>query len=304
MEPIVDFDTFYSQQLLPVLPELREQNLASRRWLMVAVASGVLGFTYLILYSYLDYSTLAPLFFLFVIFLVSIIFYINTKDDFQIAFKEKVIKKILHFIYPDIEYEPEKFVSSRHYRASALARSRYSNINGDDFFKGVYKNVSFKCSEVNSSYQGENIFSGLFFMAHISNYYNGGTYIWSRGNEQYADSVYTEHYRFYPMPKVINMKTGDPAFDKHFSVCSTYPAQARQILSDYRMQQMLNFCTKINADISFSFVGGYCYVAAPQGKGLFEAGKDPGDKQQIKQYFLSILLFLSFIDKLRLNEMQ
>lgn len=298
-----DFETFYTQQLLPVLPEIQEKNLATRRWMLVAVSSATLCFIYFLLYQYLHYESLAPLFFLGVIFLVSIVFYVNTKDAFQIAFKENIIKKILHFIYPEVEYEPDKFVSSRHYKASCLARSRYSEINGDDFFKGVYKNVAFKCSEIVSSNRGESIFSGMFFMAKISNYYNGGTYIWSKGNEQIGNSVYTEHYRFLPIPKVIKLKFAEETFAKHFSVYSTFPAQGHEILTDYRMQQMVNYVTKINPDISFSFVGGYCYVGAPQPKGLFEAGKDPGDKKQIKQYFLSIILFLSFIDKLRLNEM-
>ncbi len=77
MEPLVDFDTFYTQQLLPVLPGLREQSLASRRWLMITAASGILGFTYFVLYTYLHYNSLAPLFILFVIFLVGLIFYIR-----------------------------------------------------------------------------------------------------------------------------------------------------------------------------------------------------------------------------------
>ncbi len=304
MPEITDFETFYTQQLVPVLPALTEKKTASYRWLIVAIVSLLFGFFYLFLFSTGYYNSFAPLLFIFVLLLVSLVFYINTKDDFQMAFKENIIKRILHFIYPDVEYEPEKYVSSRHYKASALARMRYTEINGDDFFKGVYKTVAFKCSEIVTNSRGENIFSGLFFMAKISNYYNGGTYVWSRGNEQFADSLYTEHYRYFPMPKVTDMKTGDPAFDKHFVICSTFPTQAREILTTYRMQQMLNFCSKINADISFSFVGGYCYVAAPQGKGLFEAGKDPGNKEMIKEYFLNIILFLSFIDKLKLDEMQ
>ena len=93
-------------------------------------------------------------------------------------------------------------------------------------------------------------------------------------------------------------------FDGRYTVTSTNPAQAREILSSARMQQMINFHSKLNTDISFSFVGGYCYVGYPVEKPLFAAGKDPGDEANIKEHFMNMLTFLSFIDKLVLDEMQ
>ena len=301
-----DFQSFYDTHLLPSLTDLRERSQVSKRWLHVTIAAALFAIIYFVFFfvinEYDDRST-APLVAFSIVAIVSLALHINTKDDYILSFKENIVRKILDFIHPGIIYEPGKYVNSKHYKNSSLQRSIYSDINGDDFFKGQYKGVSFTCSELNTKQRGEEIFNGLFFIASLSAYYNAGTYIWSKGNEQLAASLYTEHYRYYPMPKVYNMQMGSVNFDKCFTVCSTHPAQAREILSEARMQQMVNFHSKLNKDISFSFVGGYCYVAYPTEKRLFEAGKDPGDEANIKNHFMSILTFLSFVDKLMLDEM-
>jgi hypothetical protein len=301
-----DFKSFYDTHLLPSLGELRERSQVSRRWLQVAIASVAFGIIYFVLFFVVQEQggmTTVPLVAFFIVAVVGIGLHINTKDDYILSFKQNIIHTIVDFIYPGITYEPGKYINSKHYKNSCLERYIYSDINGDDFFKGVYKGVSFTCSELHTHQRGEEIFHGLFFIAKINSYYNAGTYVWSKGNEQIAKSVYTDRYRYFPMPKVYNMVLGDPAFDRRFSVSSTHPAQAREILSSSRMQQMINFHSKLNPDISFSFVGGYCYVGYPTEKSLFTAGKDPGDEANIKEHFMNILTFLSFIDKLMLNEM-
>ncbi len=301
-----DFESFYNEFLQPSLSELRERYRASKRWLYVTIVAFLVGIVYFIISSSAslsDSNSLTPLIIFFVIALVGLGLHINSRDDYVFSFKENIIKKIVDFIYPGIVYEHGKHINSKHYKNSCLARRIYSDINGDDFFKGQYKSVHFTCSELDTFDRGEGIFSGLFFIANISPFYNAGTYIWSKGNEQIAGSIYTEHYRFFPMPKAYHMEMGDETFDKKFTVYSTYPSQAREILNAKRMQQMINFYSKLNKDISFSFVGGYCYVAFPSTKKLFEAGKDPGNKENIKEHFMNILTFLSFIDKLMLDEM-
>ena len=306
MAPAKDFKSFYDTQLLPSLGELRERSQVSRRWLQVAIAAVIFGIIYFVLFFLVqqrDGVTTAPLVAFFIVAVVGFGLHINTKDDYILSFKQNIIHKIVDFIYPGLTYEPGKYISSKHYKNSCLRRYIYSDINGDDFFKGVYKGVSFTCSELHTHQRGEEIFHGLFFIAKINAYYNAGTYVWSKGNEQIANSLYTERYRYFPMPKVYNMKLGHVDFDGRYTVTSTNPAQAREILSSARMQQMINFHSKLNPDISFSFVGGYCYVGYPVEKPLFAAGKDPGDEANIKEHFMNILTFLSFIDKLMLDEL-
>lgn len=301
-----DFQSFYNAHLLPSLSELRERSQVSRRWLHVGVAAVVFGIIYFVLFfvvNQYDDITTAPLIAFSIVALLAFVLHINTRDDYILSFKQNIIHTIVDFIYPGLTYEPGKYINSKHYRNSCLARNIYSDINGDDFFKGSYKGVNFTCSELHTQQRGEEIFHGLFFIANIGPYYNAGTYVWSKGNEQIAKSLYSEHYRLYPMPKVYNMKMGEAAFDSRFTVCSTNPAQAREILSAERMQQMNKFHSKLNADISFSFVGGYCYVGYPTEESLFQAGKDPGNEANIKEHFMNILIFLSFIDKLMLDEM-
>ncbi len=305
MEEIKTFDQFYEQVLGSAVKNLRFRSFATRNWRRVLYFSFIFLLGYLLV-TYFDRSKegVSPLPFILLLILAIGGFgiYSHTAERLQHDFKEEIIKKILDFIQPGITYEPHKFISSKYYKASSLRRAKYVEINGDDFFEGTYKNVVFKCSELQTYGKEKSIFSGLFFAAKISPYITGGTYIWSKKHPQHDAVVRSK--RVFPMPGVTEVFLGNVEFSNLYDIYSTYPTEAIELLSTYRQQQLINFAKIINAEISFSFVAGHCYAMVPAEKPLFESAKDPGDKEAIKEYFKNILLFLSFIDKLELDKMQ
>jgi hypothetical protein len=61
---------------------------------------------------------------------------------------------------------------------------------------------------------------------------------------------------------------------------------------------------KLQRDIVFSFVRGKCYIAVPFEENLLEpTSKGARDKQEIKNYFYTILLVFNIIRKLELNRL-
>lgn len=147
------------------------------------------------------------------------------------------------------------------------------------------------------------IFKGLFFVADLNVNLWGNTYIWNRGEEQTGNSIAEKHYRYMPLPQVYKVKSDNSSFDKIFSIYSTNPNEAKAILNMDMTNRMVKFKTQINRDIVFSIVGGKFYTAVSFDEDLLEPSVTKADnKEQIKQFFFTILLILSIINQLRLDK--
>lgn len=303
-----DFDGFYSGTLAPLISGLKEQRSTATAWGITALASAVLTVVCFIAdhNDYLPGGTSIAIFFI-LLLIVAIYMYTRKKDDYTERFKETVIKEIMNYLHPGLVYKPMEFIPSKEYRSSGLYRRRYDNIDGDDLVEGVYKNVSFRCSELETQYYGGavngryiTIFKGLFFSAKVNSGFTGGTYIWTRGYSQLGDSIADERYRMYRMPPVHLVRTANEEFNKHFIVYSSYPSQAYELLTPAMLNNIVKFRTQLNRELTLSVVAGRCYVAIPINEDLLEPDGNLEDKETIKEYFFTILLILSIINQLEL----
>ncbi len=301
-----DFETFYTETLLPSLQELKQAQDATKRTLWVAITSAALAVAYFVIFFVINHyeGIVFPLVVFIIVAMFAFALYMSTKDNNSFSFKESIIARILKHVHPATAYVPNQYINSKHYKNCGLYLPVCSNINGDDYFNGTYKFVTFKACELNTNVDEKKIFSGLFFAAKISNYFNGGTYIVQKGNTQYNTASATAKKRQYDLPVVQQINTGDEVFDANFDVYSTIPTQSTEILNDYRRKQLINFKNKVSTGISMSFVAGHAYACVPMPGALFEASKDIMSKAKIKDYFFNILIIYSIIDKLKLEELQ
>jgi len=234
--------------------------------------------------------------------------YAKNKDLYTNDFKEKIIQAIIDSLNLGLAYKPDKSISSKEYKSSGLFRHKYNYYDGEDFLKGNYSNVSFHCSELHTQYDGLwnnqiTIFKGLFFAAAVNPVYKG-TYIWNSDDEQIPKSLSDEEYRLLHLPKVKYIRSGNPYFEKHFSVYSSNPSEAAMILNGGMIENILHFRKQIKRNFRLSFVAGRCYVAIPFEEDLLEPSvSDPGNKENIKEYFYNILLILSIINQLNLKRL-
>ncbi len=315
MDRIKTFDEFYRTRIEPQLDDLNKQDRQANYWgtvmflaLLATVGSLILaitsttswggGFVTAILAAFAFYSVYK---------------YTKQDDDYTDNFKDNVIAAIIRFIDPGFIYKPGSMVPSREYISSGLFRHRYDYIDGDDYIGGTYKDVHFHCSElhtyyhtVGSRYSGGKvvtIFKGLFFAGAVNKSFTGGTYIWLKNDEQLSATIADEHFRMLPLPPVNEVQTGNALFDQYYSMCTTMPSDAKKIIDSGLLDNLLQFRRQLKRKVLFSVVAGQCYVAIPISEDLLEPTTPVGDRDEVKKYFYTILLVLSIINQLHLNEL-
>lgn len=315
MDDIKDFETFYTQKAQPLIDDLRKESGVAGNWgiiLILSLVLFVLAFLNFIGHFTEEYRGLI-LFLCFLFVAISTYLFTKKKDNYTGHFKNTIIREVIEFLSPGLTYIPGDVIAKEEYKASSLYRRYFDYYDGDDYIEGIYKNVPFRCSELSTQYdragryigRGQRtIFKGLFFAADISHDYRAGTYIWSRGEEQIGASIADERYRLMNMPKVFGMNFQNKEFESCFSVFSSNPAEGRIILTDEMMQCMVQFKKQLKRNIGISIVAGKCYVAIPIHEDLLEpSGFGTDDREEIKEYFFTILLILSIINQLRLYKL-
>lgn len=304
MNDIKAFDIFYSERIEPFLEKLNAQSNDASIWSTAGIAS----ILFAILCFFMDSPFTAFLLLMFTGFTVSK--YIEKKNELRDQFKTSVINEIIHYLNPGAVYSPSKTMSSVDYKSSGLFNHVYDDYHGEDHITGVYKGVKFYASELKTAYAtrsklGTNtidIFEGLFFAAPINSVFKKATYVWPSNDNQLSISLADEYYhRYMGLPKVYPIRSELITFNNNFVAYTTSPSEARSILDDEMMERMVRFKTQIKRDVRFSFVNGICYVAIEIDENLLEPSiADPGNKENIKEYFFSVLLILSIINQLNL----
>ena len=309
MEPIEDFENFYARKIKPHLGELSNGESSADNWKKFAVFTGIGAFgSFFLFYLKLLPSGHILAGAMLISCIIGVYFYTRYKDKYIDDFKEKIIGQIITYIHPQAVYKPMGFVSKKEYKASGLFRRRFTHFDGDDYWQSVFNDVAFHCSEIKSWYSdptgSEQIFQGLFFVATISNTFSGGTYIWSKGHAQLPASMADEHYRMYPLPHVQRMKVAHEGFNKYYTVHTTNAGQASLLLSYNMLDHIVLIKEKLKRNIVFSFVAGKCYIAVPFEENLLEPSKNGvRDKEEVKNYFFTILLVFNLIKTLELNRL-
>ncbi|MFT3682289.1 MAG: DUF3137 domain-containing protein [Ferruginibacter sp.] len=310
MEEISSFDEFYDIKLKPYLGALKKQSRAAGYWGIAMVVHVILVIPALV-YGLAEASgargnwiiamTIA-------LAIISIYKYTSLNDNYESNFKDQVIRQVIHFIHPGLLYKPDNYIPVSTYKKSSLYRSYYEYYEGNDLIEGTYRNVPFQCSALSvSKSRGRQsyltVFTGLFFAAPVR--VSGCTYVWLKGHEQLPTSIADERYRLLPMPNVVKMDCRNGEFEKYYAVYTNDVAEAENLLTAELMHAITGFMLKIKRGITLSFVSGMCYVAIPFEENLLEPqGEDPGDKNEIRNYFFTVLLVLGIINKFQLDRLQ
>lgn len=301
----LDFDSFYSEKLLPLLEKLEPASNDASKWKVVGIAALFISIACFII----SQSVLAILFILLLI--VSIFKFFRMKEVFVYNYKEAIIKEILDCVNPGAVYNPSQMVSQKDYEFSGLYPRHFEEYSGEDWINGIYKEVTYFCSEVETVRFGGRhngsrirIFKGLFFIAPI-NYKYGATYVWPANEVQLPVTIADYHFeRYLPLPDIAPIDMNNAEFENYYAVYSSDSLAARTIINVEMMNRMIHFRNQIDRDVRFSFVNGYCFVSIAMKENLFEPSiSDPFDKEKIKEYFFSILLILSIINQLDLKSL-
>lgn len=319
---IKNFDDFYTIKVQPNIERFEKENQSAGSWEQAAALAGIATVISFLITQFTEYDwnggwiTAGLL----VVSIYSIYKYTKKDDAYISDFKQSIIKEIIDYLQPGLKYDPDGMMPQNEYRQSGLYRWRHQHFEGDDYISGVYKGVSFHCSEIKAyvirtgrysewdAVRGQdrdgNIFKGLFFAATVNSGYTGGTYVWIKGKEQLGASVADEAYRMFRFPASVHIHTGNALFDEYYSVYSTNPAEAHAIIDSEMMNNLIRFRNQLQRNVVFSVVLGKCYVAIPVKEDLFEPANNLDNREEIKKYFFSVLLILSIINQLNLSKLQ
>ncbi|RYD83716.1 MAG: DUF3137 domain-containing protein [Sphingobacteriales bacterium] len=305
-----DFHKFYDDNLKPFLAGLERDAQTYKNWKHYTIGTAILSLIFLLLYQFFKVES-GILIGLSLLLITGVGIYFTTKknEKFIDDFKEQIIARIIKHISPQAVYKPLKYLSKKEYLLSGLYRRRFTQYDGDDYWKSSYRGVNFHCSELLVRYEdaamATTIFQGLFIEAEISHIYNSGTYVWTKNAAQLPTSMADENYRMYPLPGIQKFTNCSSDFKESFSVYSNNLLKTAVILTPVMQSKMLLLKQKTGRDIVFSFVNGKCFVAIPMEENLLEpTTRGLQDKESYKKYFFTFLLVFNVIQELELNKLQ
>jgi hypothetical protein len=232
-----------------------------------------------------------------------------SKYNFDSRFKTEIIERIIHFISPDLNYDPKGCIHRDDFRASRIFLQGIDKYNGDDYVEGTIDKTHFRFSELHAQYrvQSKNsssyhtIFRGLFFIADFNKSFEGSTVL-TPNNLGGGKRLLKRMAGLSRREKYVELE--DPEFNKLYNCYSDDDIKARYILSPALMRRIIDFRLKYPVNsISISFVNEKLYMAISYRRQLFEAkiGATLINKHLLESYFNDIKLAVDIVEDLNLN---
>jgi hypothetical protein len=312
MKTIEELKTFYQTDLRGRLESLEKKR---RNILQKVISAGICIFLAVMIFAFffLRSFTMQPihLFFalVFSLILFGIITYLMTRNYVN-EFKNKIIRKIVNFIDPDLNYSPRGCISKTIFMASKIFKTKPNRYKGDDLVHGKVGQTKIRFSELHAEYEsgsGKNrsrrtVFKGLFFIADFNKHFRGETIVLPDTAENLFGS-FGKLLQSWNIARADLIKLEDPEFEKLFVVYGNNQIEARYILSTSLMARISDFKKKTGRKIYLSFIYSNVYVAVEYTKNLFEPRifRTLLDFEPIAEYFDDLSLAVGIVDDLNLN---
>jgi len=313
-DQVENFRELYSTTLIPKLTELDK----TRKSILALIKKHILiSLVPLCIFGYISflYETPIPIGIVAVACIGYAFFKINPLwKDYYSAFKQQVIKQIIHFIDDTLTYSPSDCISQGRFEECGIFRTHIDRYRGDDLVTGKRGSTDMKFSEVHAEYKTtttdskgrtqthwHTIFKGLLFSADFNKHFHVSTYVLTDRAEKLFGSFGTKFQKFSGHGDLVKLE--DPEFEKSFVVYSSDQTEARYILSTSLMKRILDYKIKSKKNIQLSFVSSRLFVAVPYGKDLFEPKLfgEITDFESVEEYYNDLKLVLELIEGLNLS---
>lgn len=318
MKSLQEFENFYNQTLfreMEALDERRKKVLKRLLYIIFGTGAGmvlsVLAAIYIVSPEKDQHFILvfvAPV----VILLLGVLAWsVYGRDKHFVAdFKKQLIERIIHFISPDLSYQPKNYIGVDTFERSRLFMTSIDRYNGDDYVFGQIDKTQFWFSEVKAEYktttskgqtQWHTIFKGLFFVADFNKHFEGSTVVLPNRLGRGSLARILQKVNLMRREKLIKLE--DPEFNKYFVVYGDDQIESRYVLSPSLMQRMIEFRKKNGNPLHISFVSSFLFLAIGYTKNLFEPSyfKSLTQIETVKPYFEDIRLAVGIVEDLNLN---
>jgi len=302
--------------------ELNPYRQKAIKFFLTAISGILLAALFFILISFYEHefdrfsNTLQGLIIGFIVlFIITILVFLglgfSAAKKYKDIFKERVIRKIIEYIDPNLKYYPNKFIERSLFTIpNFFPNYSIDKYEGDDLVEGVIGKTPIRFSELHvqekrrtdkSTYYVD-IFKGLFINVDFNKHFKGRTYVLPDKNDKtYAKLFFLGEKQNTVYGELVKLE--NPEFEKICAVFSSDQIEARYILSTSLMNRIVQFRNRINREVFLCFANSQIYVAIPYKKNLFEPKimHKTIKFELLKEYYEILLNTIGIVDELNLN---
>ncbi|MFH0865538.1 MAG: DUF3137 domain-containing protein [Bacteroidota bacterium] len=243
--------------------------------------------------------------------IIALIFGQKAIRKYKRIFKDVVIGPLIKAIDPGLQYAKESFVSRAKYDESKIFLTGVDRYSGEDYVWGMVDKTAMEFSELHTQYvtrdskgrtQYHTIFKGLFMIADFHKEFKCRVVVMPDFSEKLFGGLAKFFQKMNLMrDQLIYME--DPVFEKMFKVYSNDQVEARYILSVNMLKRIVELKTRLNKNISISFINSKMFLAISQTKNLFDPsmGKSVLNPEMIQEFYNQVLGCVQIVDDMNLN---
>ena len=311
MKTLDELREFYDTNLKRDLAALEQQRqkLMTQSLVVFGVLAGAGGLGALFLMS----RGLPPVVLLFVLIgcgIIGGVYYYIAGLDYRSGFKMIILRKMIQFVQPGLDYLPQQGISKELFKAGGMFQQRIDRYKCEDMIEGRIGRTEIAFSEVHAEHKTRSgkhthwytIFKGLFFIGDFNKDFHGRTVVLPDTAEKLF-GLFGQTLQSWSSSYGQLVKLEDVEFEKEFVVYGTDQIEARYILSPALMERILMFRRRAGKKIYISFLGSKVFAAIPVQENMFEPKVFSSvlEFNVIAEYYAQLQLGVGIVDELNLN---
>ncbi|MDD2567427.1 MAG: DUF3137 domain-containing protein [Thiovulaceae bacterium] len=233
-------------------------------------------------------------------------------QDYTKAFKQQIIKPLIHAIDPQLHYLENNHLDQRKFEASTLF-SVPDRLSGNDHISGNIDGVPIEFSDIHAEKKHKDskgrtswstIFRGLYIVTDFPKNFHGTTLVLPDTAQKTFGDLLGGWFQSHAIGRGELVKMDDPAFEKEFVVYASDQIEARYILSHTLMQKILQLKNKSQHNVYLSFKDNRLYIAIYYDKDLFEPTLFSSllEYKVAIEYIKTLNMTLGLVEELKLNQ--
>lgn len=243
--------------------------------------------------------------------IIALIFGQKAIRKYKRIFKDVVIGPLIKAIDPGLQYAKESFVSRAKYDESKIFLTGVDRYSGEDYVWGMADKTALEFSELHTQYvtrdskgrtQYHTIFKGLFMIADFHKEFKCRVVVMP----DFSEKIFGGLAKFFQKMNLMRdqlIYMEDPVFEKMFKVYSNDQVEARYILSTNMLKRIVELKTRLNKNISLSFINSKMFLAISTTKNMFDPsmGKSVLNPEIIQEFYNQVLGCVQIVDDMNLN---
>ena len=324
MKTFSEFKVFLEEQLKEDLDALESRRNKMRHWRgrLGGILLGVITLSWAFAYLYANISMYIIL--VAVIITAPVVFFIYKKyfldETIPENFKDLIVKNLVTFVDPSLNYYPEDHIPFEDFEASKLFMLRPDHYTGDDLIKGEMDGVQLQFSELHASFESnqkykktvtfkkkkpvwKSIFDGLFLVADSPIEFNGRVFILDNNTYQklgYLGTLIQKHHFYYGQ----YILPSNHEFRDRFAVYADDKLEGEKLLTEAFMQKILRLKKNSKSRVFISVISNKLYLAVNMKKEIFKVNlnRSLSRAEHIKSFYNDLYYMLTVIDDLNADE--